>query len=631
MNGPIFAIDKDTLTGKSDVNTSRGWRVYASSAHSAGNSSNVSDAVGPGSADFAGIDTEIIDCTSTSDKDNSQCTKFKQFGFFPGEFGPACLDNIDNDGDSLTDCSDFDCAYDPFFCGSGTFTGFAVNANDKEAPSIVWNKVNDRIPTALTFIYDTNEPSNGSLKFYSNDSKCSSLNSTAYDKALLDSDAFTNFRPHHISEVTGLTLNTTYFYKLQVCDPSGNCGTSKCSNATTSKTHTNITFRLAIPQNWSVDIPSMNLTNYSLSYALKASTEFLDSMNITVKSPDNTSAITFIGVDIFEKQTLNVSEFITGSGLVGFDANQYQSFKQKTGIDKTLIKIPTAGSIISHCDEDGSNCKVVTDNVACTTGSAYTECQVPDAVGLGFSTYKATSPSSSPSPNSGGGGGGGGAGASGGGGAAVVTSGTSKSQVWDEIAAGQDTYLTVQKDGIPLVMVVFSLTLPASSAEMKVSVLDTVPVEASPHSLYKYVSITTKNLPTETISSPEIEFSVEKSWLSQNSVDEKNVALYRFSANAWNELATSLVSSDDANAYYRAQTPGFSYFAIAGVPTPAVPEGLGDVVAIEDVPIQGAVVEEPQMPQEEEEEESQGPLTILVILGSIAVIVLLIIHFRKRN
>ena len=397
VGGPILAIDKEAFTGKSDVNVSAKWRAYATSAGLGGNASNITDSVGPGSADFKGINVEIFDCTSTASKDKAQCSKFKQFGFFPGEFGPACKDNIDNDGDDKTDCNDLDCAYDPFFCG-GSFT--AVEG-DESAPSIVWNKINNRLPTQLSFIFDTNEPANGTVKYYYNDSRCSTLNATINDSALNDGDSHTNFRPHHVADVTGLNSNVTYFYKLNVCDPSGNCAVTACNNATTSFKYVNITFKFDIPDNWTLDIPSLNLSNYTPTYALKASTQLLTNVNITINDTQSARSITLVGIDIFEKQTLNISSFFTGTELLGMDANQYQAFKQKTGLDKAIVSIPTsdgvADTVLQHCDDSGSNCQDVTSKVTCTFSATETECLVPDAVGLGFSTYKSTTSTGSSS------------------------------------------------------------------------------------------------------------------------------------------------------------------------------------------------------------------------------------------
>ncbi|GEM_PF-5825568 len=409
IGGPIFAIDKDALIAESIVNVSKSWRAYATSAADSGNTSNITDRVGPGSADFKGIDAELIDCSNPADKDNSQCSKFKQFGCFPGEFGPACKDSIDNDGDGATDCSDFDCVYDPFFC-SGSFASIG---SDESAPTILYNNPNDKLPTSLKFMFDTNEPSNGTIKYYFNDSTCATLNRTIYDKALEDGSTHTDYRPHHVAELTSLVANTTYFYKLNACDPTGNCVTSRCSNVTTAASHTNITFKLAIPTSWTVDIPSINLSSFSAQYAIKASTQKLQNINLTLNDTSTGRSITFVGLDVFEKQTLNVSSFLTGDTFLGLDANQYQSFKQKTGVERVIVRIPTTALAtgLQHCDDSGDNCQSVTSTVNCTFSSDFAECGVPDAVGLGFSTYKTTtSSSSSDSGGSSGGGGGSGGG-----------------------------------------------------------------------------------------------------------------------------------------------------------------------------------------------------------------------------
>ena len=133
VDGPMFAIGKEGFSSKPNVNTSAAWRAYATSASAQGNASNVSDRIGPGTANFQGIDMELVDCTSTSGSGSSSCSTFTQFGFFPGEFGPACGDSKDNDADGLIDCADFDCKYDPYFC-SGSFSAVA---GDTTAPTIV--------------------------------------------------------------------------------------------------------------------------------------------------------------------------------------------------------------------------------------------------------------------------------------------------------------------------------------------------------------------------------------------------------------------------------------------------------------------------------------------------------------
>ncbi|HIG95638.1 TPA: hypothetical protein HA249_01970, partial [Candidatus Woesearchaeota archaeon] len=404
--GPIFGIDKDTFTGKSDVKTSVGWRAYAATANLTGNATTVVDRVNPGSksADFTSIDVDLVDCFSQGDKDNSQCDKFKKFGFFPGEFGPACKDGKDNDNDDLTDCNDFDCKYDPFFCAGS----FGAVSTDSTAPNFVANKINTKLTNALSFMYGTDEPSNGSVLFYGTDSNCGTLNASHSDKALDDGIDLTNYRPHHTTDIAGLALNTTYYYKVKTCDPTDNCAISKCKNASTAAKATNITFKLIIPTNWVVDIPNINLTNYSAKYSLKAHSNLLSNMTMFVRTVSNNTNMEFKGVDIFEKQTLNLSGFITGTSLLGLDANHYQNFKQRTGVDQVKVKIPGTGTKLNHCDDNGANCETVTSGATCIFGTDNAQCTIPDAVGLGFSSYGAGGAGGGGSVGGGGGGRGGG-------------------------------------------------------------------------------------------------------------------------------------------------------------------------------------------------------------------------------
>ena len=641
IGGPIFAIDKDTLTGKSDVNTSAGWRAYGTSAGENGNASAVNDTVGPGTGDFRGVDVSIVDCTSTTDKDNSQCTKFKQFGFFPGEFGPACSDSKDNDGDGSTDCSDPDCYFDPFFCGSQTgaiFGQFTARADDTSSPSIVWNKVNSKIPTSLAYIFDTDEPANGTILFFNRNSTCTAtaLNSTLNDSALVNDFAHDDYRPHHVAEIDGLKLNTTYFYKIKVCDPSDNCAVTSCSNATTAVSNSNVTFKLAIPDGWGVDIPAINLTNYSSSYALKASTEFLNNINITIRSADNTSAIKLVGVDIFEKQTLNISRFLSGNNYVGLDANQYQNFKQKTGIDTVIIKIPASGTPndVDHCNEDGSSgCQDVGSNLDCTFAAGYAECEIPDAVGLGFSTYKATAPSSSSSSSSGGGGGGG---SSGGGGVNSTLSRKSKTQFWATIPSGIIATMLVDETEIPITKITFIPVNNILNGELAVTVLKDIPALAIlPQTLvYQYLLIEKKNIASQDVVDTAIEFKVNRSWISQNNIIEDSIVLLRYTTQ-WEKVQTSKASSDAEYAYYKSVTPGFSYFAITGETITQVPSQ--DEQQQEAQPITETSTEQvEQVPAEaqqapEEKQTSFRNVLLASISALIVVLAVLIVYAKTKQ
>ncbi len=63
-----------------------------------------------------------------------------------------------------------------------------------------------------------------------------------------------------------------------------------------------------------------------------------------------------------------------------------------------------------------------------------------------------------------------------------------------------------------------------------------------------------------------IEFKVDKSWISDNNIDETTVTLSRYDEKEekWNALPTYKVGEDDTAVYFEAETPLFAIFAITG-------------------------------------------------------------------
>jgi PGF-pre-PGF domain-containing protein len=66
----------------------------------------------------------------------------------------------------------------------------------------------------------------------------------------------------------------------------------------------------------------------------------------------------------------------------------------------------------------------------------------------------------------------------------------------------------------------------------------------------------------DNIAHPVIGFSVPKTWLTKNEINEDAIALYRHSEGKWNNLNTIKIGEDDSYIYFEAETPGFSPFAI---------------------------------------------------------------------
>ena len=59
-------------------------------------------------------------------------------------------------------------------------------------------------------------------------------------------------------------------------------------------------------------------------------------------------------------------------------------------------------------------------------------------------------------------------------------------------------------------------------------------------------------------------FSVEKSWIENQSFDKFTVKMMRYHADEWQELNTSYTNETEDLVYYTAETPGLSIFAVVG-------------------------------------------------------------------
>lgn len=95
-----------------------------------------------------------------------------------------------------------------------------------------------------------------------------------------------------------------------------------------------------------------------------------------------------------------------------------------------------------------------------------------------------------------------------------------------------------------------------------VSILTQRPQQVVPlqSKVYKYLQIENQNQAEQP--SHLISFRLGKSWLAESSLKPDDISMRRYVDGEWTHLATSPVSEDESYAYYLAETPGFSYFAI---------------------------------------------------------------------
>ena len=59
-------------------------------------------------------------------------------------------------------------------------------------------------------------------------------------------------------------------------------------------------------------------------------------------------------------------------------------------------------------------------------------------------------------------------------------------------------------------------------------------------------------------------FEVKRSWINENNVDKVTIILVRYHDTEWQNLTTTYLGENDTYAYYEAETPGLSTFAVVG-------------------------------------------------------------------
>ncbi|QYZ79392.1 PKD domain-containing protein [Methanofollis formosanus] len=137
-------------------------------------------------------------------------------------------------------------------------------------------------------------------------------------------------------------------------------------------------------------------------------------------------------------------------------------------------------------------------------------------------------------------------------------------------------------------------------------------------------------------------FDLPWSWLQKYGIGVGDVVLWRFHDGIWNPLKTELVKETETKVYYRAVTPGFSYFAIAGgkgmtvIPGDTAPrvgadagetptsEGPGETTVTETVPSEpaGNATETATTPQ-------PSPLGVVGAAAALVVVGFVVLKARR--
>ena len=181
-----------------------------------------------------------------------------------------------------------------------------------------------------------------------------------------------------------------------------------------------------------------------------------------------------------------------------------------------------------------------------------------------------------------------------GGGGGIITTLTSTeeglatvSRMWMAIAAGEQTTMEVDNEAIALTSIIFTTNVSYSLVSMDVSSVNEPPDTDDISGIaYQYLkidaddfiegasvnqSVVIESTTDAFLNSVKLKFKVLFSWFNDNNIKRSTVKLYRYTGQ-WDELPTTEISSDSSYAYFEANSPGFSYFVIAGEESEEEPE-----------------------------------------------------------
>jgi PGF-pre-PGF domain-containing protein len=135
--------------------------------------------------------------------------------------------------------------------------------------------------------------------------------------------------------------------------------------------------------------------------------------------------------------------------------------------------------------------------------------------------------------------------------------------------------LSLDDLGTPLLRLQIVLAQAINDVELVFNEVDN-PETLPLNTVYRYLKIDAPMIGEETVKTAIIRFKVDNAWLQENDAAPEDVVLMRYRDGAWLTLETIHEGGDDEENYYRASTPGFSYFAVA---TKGTGTNTGDAAA----------------------------------------------------
>ena len=365
----------------------------------------------PGTMDFFPFDPKLCEAVNNSSAINaSYAAGHPECNIFGGCPGGDC--NMQAGKGFMNNSNFVDCFSSgqpgQSFCVANPNCAFLpvcrLYVNDSSAPSVLSTQ---KVAFANRVFIDwsTNEPSNGTVQFYKNDSACSTINSTVVESfpppppgvPFLGDFKYKPF--HHVdlssnADSLGFALSgdTTYYFKTKSCDKDSNCALSNCLSFVTDSTNSFnapkfMNFTEPPGVNFQIDTGSGSFSDFN-------SGNFSSGEDFRMKFGDENStwAITLIGVDLTAAMAINfntTSFAVNNSGstpFVGISEDIWMELVQKLGADTIEITIPDTGNTLLKCNETGESCTDVS-SLATLVSQADGKSTWRVPVSLGFSSY----------------------------------------------------------------------------------------------------------------------------------------------------------------------------------------------------------------------------------------------------
>ncbi len=155
---------------------------------------------------------------------------------------------------------------------------------------------------------------------------------------------------------------------------------------------------------------------------------------------------------------------------------------------------------------------------------------------------------------------------------APETTALSYSYSFASVPANRATGMVFKNVGVN--QITFETMQELKNADFKLEKYDEKPagLPDAPGAAYKFIKIDTKNVPGEAIKYVRFNFEASNSWINEKGINLESVKLYRLVGGKWTELSTKKTGQTSEATYYEANSPGFSFFAIAAG-TASAPEG----------------------------------------------------------